>query len=304
MPAPDLLDPKLDLVFKMQFARNTDLLIDLINAIRSTEPPIVDAHVINSEITPDEVKSKLIRLDILAQDQTGQVFDVEMQTRQHAGWAARSVFYLVRLLGGQLKEGEGYHHVRPVVGIHLLDFDLFAAPDQAVWEFELRDRLRPDMVLDRSLQLNMLELTKADRLCSRLSPILAQWITYFKHWNEEPLMQRIQHPPVQKAYQNLHTLSADKLAWYKELAREMARHDEATLREEKEEAERRGMERGMERGITVGGTSLLLRLLRSKFGDLPPSIEERVQTAKPAQLEHWADRVLFSQTLEQVFSSH
>jgi len=72
----------------------------------------------------------------------------------------------------------------------------------------------------------------------------------------------------------------------------------------KEEAEKRAMERGMKRGITAGETNLLLRLLRSKFGDLPPSIEERLQTAKPAQLEHWADRVLFAQTLEQVFSNH
>jgi len=93
-----LLDPKNDIVFKMQFAESTDILIDLINAIRNSEPPVVALEVLNSEITPEEIKSKLVRLDILAQDATGQMFDIEMQTNAHAGWSARSVFYLARML--------------------------------------------------------------------------------------------------------------------------------------------------------------------------------------------------------------
>jgi len=295
MTERDLLDPKRDLVFKMQFAQHKDWLIDLVNAVRSMEPPVIDLHVINPEITPDEVKHKLVRLDILAQDSTGQVFNLEMQTGRHAGWGARSVFYLARLLSGQLKESESYREVKPVVGIHLLDFDLFPEPDQALWEFELRDRRWPGRVADpsRSLQLNMIELPKADRLRDDIVPALADWITYFKHWHEESVMQQIQHPHVQQAYENLHALSADKKAWYQQLAREMAQHDEATLREEAEA-----------RGEARGEANILRRQLRAKFGELSTSVEERLQAAEPAQLEHWADRVLFAETVEQVFSPH
>jgi len=35
-----------------------------------------------------------------------------------------------------------------------------------------------------------------------------------------------------------------------------------------------------------------------------PFVEERLHMAEPAQLEHWADRVLFAESLEQVFSNH
>jgi len=290
MPAVALLDPKTDLVFKMQFARLTDWLMDLVNAVRDTERPVVDLHVINPEITPEEVKRKLVRLDILAQDNARQVFNLEMQTSRHAGYAERSVFYLARLLSGQLEEGENYRAVKPVVGIHLLDFDLFPEQDQAVWEFELRDRRYSKTVPGRSLQLNMIELPKADRLRGCLVPELADWITYFKHWNEAHIMQQIQHPPVQQAHQNLRALSADRKAWYQQLAREMAAHDEAMLREDAE----------------IRGQATLLRsLLHAKFGeDLPAFIEGRLQVAESEQLGRWAKRVLTAETLEQVFSDH
>jgi len=300
----DLLDPKLDVVFKHQFARNTDLLIDLINAIRSTHPPLVDLHVINGEITPEEVKSKLVRLDIVAQDATGQVFDVEMQTHHHAGWNARSVYYLARLLSGQLREGQGYEHIQPVIGIHLLDFELFAEPEQAVWDFELRDRQRPEVVLDRCLQLNVLELPKADRLRSHLNPVLAQWVAYFEHFREESVMQEIQHPPIQKAYQGLHAISAEKKAWYQALALEMARHDEATIKAEAEARRAEAEARGEARGEAKGRLDVLRQLLQTKFGDLPSSVEERLHIAEPTQLAHWTRQVLTAETLEQVFDGH
>jgi len=188
---------------------------------------------------------------------------------------------------------EGYDHIQPVVGIHLMDFDLFAEPDQALWEFELRDRQRPGVVLNRCLQLNLVELPKADRLRSRISPILAQWITYFEHFREEHVMQQIQHPPIQKAYQHLHALSGDELARREAFVRERALRDEIT---EKAAAKAEG--------IAIGQSNILLHLLRSKFGELPPSVTERLHNAEPAQLVHWADRVLFAETLEQVFSQH
>jgi len=305
MSDTDLLDPKIDVIFKRQFAENKALLIDLINAIRSTEPPVVDLQVINPEITPEEIKGKLVRLDILAQDETGLMFDIEMQTNKHIGWAARSVFYLARMLGRRLKKGENYHQVRPVVGIHLVDFDLFPEVVQACWMFELRDRLRPDVVLDRSLQLNVVELPKADRLRPRIGPVLAQWITYFKHWNEENLMQQLQHPPVKKAYQGLRALSAEDKAWYQALAREMAEYDAATLRAEQEDAQARGLTVAQLRSQIDAHVSLLRRQLRAKFGKTAAtSVDVELRSAQLAQLEYWADRILFAETVEQVFSHH
>ncbi|HMN44441.1 MAG TPA: Rpn family recombination-promoting nuclease/putative transposase [Povalibacter sp.] len=294
MPGLPLLDPKLDLIFKRLFVDAPDLLADLINAVRSNEPPLVELQILNPQIAPEELTGKFVVLDILARDLTGQVFNIEMQTCKHAGWSSRTVYYLARTLGRQLQAGESYAQVQPVIGIHLMDFDLFEEA-QACWVFELRDGQRPAVRLDRSLQLHLIELPKADRLRSQAGSALADWIAYFRHWQEEAIMRGIDRPAIQKARQHLEALSGDELVRYQAFVRERALHDEVT---EKEEAEARGEAKGR----VAGEVNILRRLLRARFGPLPAAIEQRLQTANEAELTLWADRVLFAERLEQVFA--
>jgi len=55
---------------------------------------------------------------------------------------------------------------------------------------------------------------------------------------------------------------------------------------------------------TEGQASFLQRQLQVKFGELPPSVKRQLKAATPSQLEHWGERVLTAETLEQVFASH
>jgi predicted transposase/invertase (TIGR01784 family) len=135
------------------------------------------------------------------------------------------------MLSEQPGVGDDYRKLKPVIGIHLLDFALFDQPehaDQALWCFELRDRTRPDVRLGRELQLNMVELRKADRL-GHLPERLYAWIAYFEHWHEETLMSSLSHPPVQKAIGKLRVMSVDEEERYWAEAREKALRDEVTL---------------------------------------------------------------------------
>jgi len=100
---------------------------------------------------------------------------------------------------------------------------------------------------------------------------------------------KFSHPPVQKAHEKLRELSADPEF------RRMAQERERFLLEaemDRKEAEARGQ------------AHILRRLLRAKFGALPMFTEEQLRHARSEQLEHWADRVLFAETLDQVFSNH
>ena len=100
------------------------------------------------------------------------------------------MYYLASLLAQQLKAGKSYEALRPVVGIHLLDFDYFKGEGgqeqreglterrqglteqgidptghpQALWHFALRDRDQPRAMIDAHLQLHLLELAKAYRV--------------------------------------------------------------------------------------------------------------------------------------------
>ena len=160
----DLLDPKNDYVFKRLFADSPDLLAALISAVRCDEPPVEVLQVLNPHILPEDITGKAIELDVLARDSRGRLFNVEVQVQRFPRWSARSAFYLSRLLGSQIDAGQAYVNLKPVVGVHLLDFDLFDGHRSALWHFEMRDRHDPSVRLGDELSLHVVELRKADRL--------------------------------------------------------------------------------------------------------------------------------------------
>lgn len=63
-----------------------------------------------------------------------------------------------------------------------------------------------------------------------------------------------------------------------------------------------GHAEGHAAGRAEGEATLLTRLLTTKFGPLSESIRTRLATASIAELEAWADRVLFASSIDQVFS--
>ena len=213
-----LLDPRNDFVFKTLFAKSRPLLSDLINAVRVGEPPITVVSVLNPHIAASELKGKYIELDILAKDKAGNLFNVEIQMSRREKWSARSMVYLAKTLGTQLKTGVDYEKLKPVIGIHLLVYDLFPEQNQAFWCFEMRDGINPSVKLGSELQLYIVELGKADRLASSgnlagwptagLSALM-EWVKYFQHWKEPHIMNQIAYPPVRRAVRKLKALSAD-----------------------------------------------------------------------------------------------
>lgn len=244
LAATDLLDPKNDYVFFRVFSEEPELLVDLINVVRSDEVPIVEVRLLNPRLTPERLSGKSLILDLRAIDERGQRYNIEMQVRRFAHWSGRGILYLARLLSEQLDAGAEYRRLKPVIGIHLLDFTLFEAPEQAeqaLWCFEMRDRERPEVRLGRELQLNIIELRKADRL-GQLPERLSAWIAYFEHWREESTMSN-PYPPVQRAFEKLRELSADEEARYWAEARAKALSDEASLLSD---AREEGREEGRE----------------------------------------------------------
>jgi predicted transposase/invertase (TIGR01784 family) len=76
-----------------------------------------------------------------------------------------------------------------------------------------------------------------------------------------------------------------------------------------EQGRQEGLEKGLEKGRNEGRnegllqahTSLLVKLLTLKFGAIPPTYRVIIETATLEQLERYATRVLFADTLTAVF---
>lgn len=250
MPSPTsdsstLLDPKNDAVFKMLFARTPRLLADLINAVRGDAPPIDVVEVLNPGITPEDLTGKFIVLDVLARDPSGQAFEVEMQVRGQEFWPARALYYLAKVYSEQIKKGEDYAELMPVIGIHLLNFEWSDLP-KARWYFTLRDDEMHEVVLTHVLQLHMVELSKAERLrAGQTGPnsVFDDWVAFFTHWNEENIMATITHEPIKEALTELQRLSGDEESRRAAFVRERALIEErSALRA----AERRGKQEGLQ----------------------------------------------------------
>lgn len=60
-------------------------------------------------------------------------------------------------------------------------------------------------------------------------------------------------------------------------------------------------EEGREEGRQEGEARVVLRLLRLKFGPLPPEIEQRVRSANADRLLGWSERVLTAESLQEIF---
>ncbi|BBE11112.1 hypothetical protein HH1059_17550 [Halorhodospira halochloris] len=176
--------------------------------------------------------------------------------RRYGAWHKRGLFYLARTLGLQLGAGEDYQQLRAAVGLHLLDFDLFTANqaelEQALWRFEMRDERQPEVTLGNILQMNLIELNKADRLGLPDGPLRA-WITFFTHWREELTMAKIAHEPVKRAMSRIRELSADEEARRLAFVRERALRDEVSqLNEARQEGLQEGQKKGRQEGLQEG----------------------------------------------------
>ncbi len=58
---------------------------------------------------------------------------------------------------------------------------------------------------------------------------------------------------------------------------------------------------GEDRGRSEGEAHTLLRQLRLKFGELPPTTETRVREASEADLHRWVERILTAESMDDVF---
>jgi hypothetical protein len=75
----------------------------------------------------------------------------------------------------------------------------------------------------------------------------------------------------------------------------------AEIQQQVEEARQKLRGEGQRQGERQGERRLVLRLLRTRFGELPSAIVARVEAAEPEVLEAWSEQVLTAQSLDEVF---
>ena len=61
-----------------------------------------------------------------------------------------------------------------------------------------------------------------------------------------------------------------------------------------------GMQQGRKEGMQQGEAQVLVRQLSRKFGELPPDIRHKIESADSERLLQWSERVLTARSLDEV----
>ncbi|MBN1649428.1 MAG: Rpn family recombination-promoting nuclease/putative transposase, partial [Spirochaetales bacterium] len=133
-----------DCLFKYIFGnpKNTGILISLVNAVLkdSDQPEITSATIENPFNIKEFEDGKESVIDIRAKDVTGKVFNIEMQSQSDPLFGYRSLYYWAKLYSNQMKTGQGYSRLNPVICINILDFNLFKDTNKAHICFVIREK--------------------------------------------------------------------------------------------------------------------------------------------------------------------
>ena len=235
------IDPKVDFAFKLMLGspEHPAVTIHFLNAILRLPSPVTEVEILNPIQGKDRSEDKLVILDILARDQQGRKFNVEMQTTLPTALPRRLLYYNCLNYLRQIGEGDGYAALRPAVSICVLDRVLFHQEPRYHHSFRLRCD-QSELVLTNDFEFHILELPKfapssdADRLSSLLS-----------------------EPPFDEALGVLAMISKnpDDLQFYEarlKFLRDEEAKLEAAMQEGMEKGIEKGIEKGMERGIEKG----------------------------------------------------
>lgn len=172
--------PTNDVLFKMIFGdkRHSRILIHFLNSVIRSDHPIKEVEIKKTELTPENIAQKGVRLDILATTDTGEIINIEMQKKNEKDMSARALFYWSKLFAGQLEVSEKYHDLRRTISISILDFTLFK-DDERFWrKGYIKDDETHEKFTDM-LEMHFIELNKMKQMREE-SPITF-WVEFFKN---------------------------------------------------------------------------------------------------------------------------
>ncbi len=159
----EYLDPTNDVLFKYLFARDEGKIrtIALLNALLEGElkHSIVNLSFLSTETIAESKDGKVCRLDVFCHLDSGEFVNIEMQRLNENNMVRRSLDYWTTCYKEQLKSGQDYNELTPVICLNILDFEYFKER-QNFYHLASIHLENPDERLNNDLRLVFIELPK------------------------------------------------------------------------------------------------------------------------------------------------
>jgi predicted transposase/invertase (TIGR01784 family) len=245
-----LLSPLQDYVFKFIFGRrrNIHILAGFLKTILSIPEDEFDHLTIANPILPRWFrKDKTGILDVLVHTKSGIVINVEVQVIYSPFMRNRVIYYHGKLHCEQMKSGENFGKMRPVVNIIICDHRMLDEETAYLNSYSLRNDLSHRLFTDLTRMI-ILELPKLSETDDGTAPW--PWLRFFTCKTAEELEMLVkEHPEVKEAATTLRKISFRERWQRAAFLRDKWRRD---VRMWKQDARDEGLAEGREAGRAEG----------------------------------------------------
>ena len=286
----NFINPKTDFAFKKIFGSidSKDILISFLNALLYDGQSIIeDLEIIDPYSAPNIPSLKETFLDIKAKISGNKIVIIEMQVLNVVAFDKRVVYNAAKTFSTQLKSGQGYSRLNPVIALTITDFQMFSQRNKVISRFTFADMQDSFVYPDHPLDLVFVELPNFQKELAELETITDKWIYFLKQTNTlETVPETMgEVPEIQKAFRiaNVANLSLQEL---EDLDKQQM------FLEDQRGAILKGREEGLQQGLQQGQVGLILRQLERRLGTISSDIQSRIRQLSLEQLENLGEAVL------------
>ena len=188
----DLMNPKVDFVFKCIFGneKQPEIHISFLNGVfdLTYEKRIVKVEIENPHLKKEEIEDKYSILDIKATANDETKIDIEIQIANKYDMIPRTLYYLSKLIEGQLKEKDQYKKLMKSVTINILDFKILTENDRIHNSFVFKEK-ETNEVLTELAEIHFIELEKLrSKKDIDKNSLLNEWLMFIENpESEDPI---------------------------------------------------------------------------------------------------------------------
>ena len=242
------LDVKTDYAFKKVFgsAESKPILISFLNALIGFPKggEVTDLVIVDPYQIPMLQGMKDTYVDVKATLADGRQVIIEMQVLNVQGFEQRILYNAAKSYSRQLREGEDYTLLNPVIALTLTDFTLFEG-DEVCSRFLLLEKERFIQYRD-DIELIFFELPKFTKDEGQLATIQDKWLYFVRNAGRLTLVPRaLDEAPIRGAFAIANTAALSQ----EELEQQERRHDFIRLQRG---AQRKAHEDGWTKGLAEG----------------------------------------------------
>ena len=259
----NFLDIKTDFAFKKVFGSegSKDLLISFLNSVIEfdQQQTITDLTIVDPYSIPLLKGMKDTFVDVKAELSDNTKVIIEMQVLNHEGFEKRVLYNAAKNYSLQLKKGDPYHLLNPVIALTITDFILFENTDELINNFKLLEKNHFIQYSD-DIELIFIELPKFHKTEPELSSIQDKWLYFIKNAGNLDYIPKNLDQELEKAFNIANEANLSE----EELELQHKKKDFIYIQKSSIEfATKTGMEQGLEKGLEQGEWQEKLKIIEN-----------------------------------------